>query len=216
MGFTIYKTEDGERVPGVTTVLRMFGGDNEGLIRWAHKLGTNGQSLDDARKKAQNIGTVAHAMIESHLDGETLDTDGVDVEVLQGASRAFGMFKEWSGMVGYEVLAKEEPLVCEELRYGGKMDCVMIQARRVLADWKTSARIYPEHLCQVAAYGKLWDQHYPDQPIEGYVLLRLGKDEALFDHHYRPADSRTMLAAWEAFKHCRALYDLAKTIKKGV
>jgi hypothetical protein len=214
-GWHRYKLADGTAVPSVTTVVKQLGGSAEGLIRWAHRLGLDGKDLDEARQTAMSIGTVAHAMIEAHLGKEPLDTAHVPIDILEGAKRAFDMFVEWAELTRYTVVAKETPLVSETHRFGGRFDCVLVQGRRVLADWKTSTGIYTEHLVQVAAYGALWNENRPGEPIEGYILLRLGKDQPLFDHHYRPANGEAMEDAWKAFLHCRALHDLSTRLKKA-
>ena len=41
---------------------------------------------------------------------------------------------------------------------GGTFDALLSHGRRVLAEWKTSNALYPEHLVQVRAYGALWEE----------------------------------------------------------
>jgi hypothetical protein len=212
--FHEYKTADGRRVPSVTTVLKSLGGNTEGLIRWAHKLGIEGKDLDDARQRPMDVGTTAHAMIEAHLGGRELQLQMLPADILEKARTAFEAWKEWAELTSYTVVAKETPLVSEEHRFGGTFDAVLIKKKRIIVDWKTSAGIYPEHLVQVAAYGALWNETHPTEPIEGFALLRLGRDEGLFDYHLRPPGG-VMVKAWEAFLHARSIHDLMYEVKKA-
>lgn len=215
MAFTRYYTADGQRVPSVTTICKKIAWNTEGLIRWAHKVGLAGQSLDDARQTATTTGTVAHAMIEASIKGEDADISGLPAPVIEGARQAFETWREWAELVRFEPIAAEQSLVSEKHRYGGTFDCVSVNGKVTLTDWKTSLGLYPDHLLQVAAYGALWDEHHPEQPIERFALLRLGKDDPAFDHRVRDPNSEPMLAAWQMFVHARAQYDLAKIVERA-
>ena len=58
---------------------------------------------------------------------------------------------------------------------------MFIGNKRVMGDYKTTASLYPEHLIQVAAYAKLWDEHHPDQPIDGgFYILRFSRESGDF------------------------------------
>jgi len=210
----IYKTSGGKRVPSVTTILKSLSFGNDGLMYWAWKAGDDGLTLEEARAPAVTVGTVAHAMIEAHIKGESADLVGLPADIVSRAMVAFNVWREWAELTGYEMLASEVSLVDDELLFGGTFDCVLLKKKRILVDWKTTSGIYPDHLVQVAAYGHLWNLHHPEAPLDGYALLRLGRDEPLFDYHYRPADG-VMGSAWEMFKIARRAYDLAKEVRKA-
>jgi hypothetical protein len=214
MARVIYKTADGKRVPSVTTIIKSISFGGEGLMYWAWKAGDEGLTLEEARAPAVTVGTVAHALIEAHIKGEEADLVGLPAPIVARALVAFNVWKEWAELTGYKMVESETSLVDDEYRFGGTFDCVMVEKKRVLVDWKTSGGLYPEHLVQIAAYGHLWNKHHPNEPIEGYALLRLGRDEALFDYHFRPPDG-VMLAAWEMFLLARRAYDLAKEVRKA-
>ena len=58
-----------KRIPGVTTI---SGRDPEGkqmLIGWANKMGLRGICSIAYLNHSANIGTMAHKMVEAHLDG---------------------------------------------------------------------------------------------------------------------------------------------------
>ena len=79
-----------------------------------------------------------------------------------------------------------------------------------MADYKTAASLYPEHLLQVVAYGKLWEEHHPDRPIDGgYYILRFSRDYGDFTASW----FGELEDAWQAFLTCRRLYDLKAKVK---
>jgi hypothetical protein len=94
--------------------------------------------------------------------------------------------------------------------YGGCLDSVSINDKYSLLDWKFSNGVYGEYLCQLAAYGHLYDINFPNEKIDGgFHLVRFGKDDASFHHHYWP----DLSIAWQSFELMRKLYDLDKKIK---
>ncbi len=69
-----YRTTDGTKVPGVTTILGRFK-DSGGLLWWAFEQGKAAQrgeinSLYDKRDSAAEAGTIAHDLVEMHIKGE--------------------------------------------------------------------------------------------------------------------------------------------------
>jgi hypothetical protein len=204
MAAKIYKTKAGKRVPSVTTILKNVG-DSEGLIRWANRIGLEGIDLQDARKKAQDVGTLAHAMIEADLKGEKLDTSRVDPELLGPAETSFAAWSKWRALHQLKPVAVEQPLVSEEFQFGGTMDVVFDLDCRTMEDHKTGG-IYPEHLVQIAGYGILWNEHHPDEPIEQYQLLSVHKESGAIKwmswaaEQFQPAID-TFLTARELYGH---------------
>ena len=215
MPANIYKTADGKRVPGVTTVIGgNLGWSKNGLIHWAWEQGINGVDYKDARDKAADTGTIAHAMVEHEVKGEKFDWPGLgfqmggNKEQIKQAQNAYAAFCEWKELVKFKLLFAEHLLVSEKYKFGGQIDIAAIQGKRAIIDIKTSNAIYEDHKIQVAAYGNLWNEHYPDDPIENYYILQLGKDGS-FSYHYWPDLSN----AWRAFLLLRELHDLKKKLK---
>ena len=71
-----YKLENGQKVPGVTSVIGRFK-DSGGLLYWAFeqgKLCERGEisSLNDKRDESADAGTLAHALVEAHIKGDPL------------------------------------------------------------------------------------------------------------------------------------------------
>jgi len=204
-----YFLSDGTRVPSVTTVLSRFK-EASGLMHWAWALGKEGKDYREERDKAADAGTLAHAAVEAWIKDEPYAFAG-DPDVCKKASKAFDAFMEWATQSHLKVTHTEVGLVSEKYKFGGTLDAILIGNRRAMGDWKSSNRIYPEYLVQVAAYGKLWEEHHPEEPIDGgFHLLRFDKEFGDFHHHYWGELDR----AWEAFLHLRDLYEIDKELKR--
>lgn len=226
-----YFTQAGERIPSVTTVLGRFK-ESGALIHWAagqasayiaHNCPLNPSRSEvlilcdqakhayrDVRDKAADAGTMAHEAVEAWIKGNPIVFQG-DPGVCKNAERSFGAFLEWAEMTQLKVTHTEMPLISEKHKFGGTLDAMMMRGKRSLGDWKTSNSVYGEYLCQIAAYGILWEENFPDQPIEGgYHLLRFDKTYGDFKHHYW-AELET---AKKAFLLMRELYSLDSELKK--
>jgi len=209
---SVYKTKDGNRVPGVTTILSRFK-DSGGLIHWAWECGVNGQDYRQVRDNAASIGHAAHDMVECHIRNKIFDSSKYSDECLKKAEVSFQSFLEWAASSHLKADETEFSLISEKYKYGGTGDVMFVKGKRSLGDWKTSNAVYPEYICQLAAYKNLWEENYPDKPIEGGAhLIRFDKNYGDFHHHYYT----DLDDAWESFKHMRALYDLDKILKKRV
>ncbi len=189
------------------------------------------------RESAADAGTLAHAAVEAHIKEQAarvatasksqlkrlrhsppnwpelikaLDRPA-DEETIARAKNAFESFLNWAGQSNLIVTHTEIRLVSEAHRFGGTPDAMFIHGKRALGDWKTSNSIYAEYLMQIAAYGILWEEHYPDDPITGgYHLLRFDKTYADFTHkHWNELETAKI-----AFLKLREAYELEKELKK--
>jgi len=210
MAHTIYRTKDGVRVPSVTTVLGRFK-ESGGLIHWAWECGKDGKDYREERDKAASAGTLAHEMVEAFVRGTDRPHHAVDPGIERKAEQAFGAFKEWAGATRLQVTHPELRLVSERFAFGGTLDAILVSDKVAIGDWKTSNNVYGDYLCQVAAYGLLWEENFPDQPITGgYHIIRFDKEYGDFHHHAYPEldDARQM------FLHLRDAYALDKRVSK--
>lgn len=203
-----YHTRDGTKVPSVTTVISRFK-DSGGLIWWAWNEGKEGRDYRVTRDAAASAGTMAHAAVETWIHGKPFEFRG-DADICKKARTAFDAFLEWTDQTQLRIIHSEMPLVSEQYRFGGTFDAILVKGKRAIGDWKSSNALYPEMLVQVAAYGQLWNENFPDQPIEGgFHLLRFDKVYGDFHAHWWGE----LDAAWQAFLHLRALYDIDKELK---
>jgi hypothetical protein len=206
-----YFTKNGTKVPSVTTILGRFK-ESGGLIWWAWDLGRQGKDYRAEKDIAAEAGTLAHAAIDAYIHKQPFEWRGTP-EIQAKAISAYEAFLEWSRQTNMVCEETELPLVSEKYQYGGTFDSILVKGKRAMGDWKSSNAIYPEYLCQLAAYGNLWNENYPDRPIAGgYHLLRFDKTYADFHHHYW-AELDT---AWKAFLLLRQLYEYDKELKARV
>jgi len=208
-----YKLKDGTRVPSVTTILHSWHPEGiEGLLGWANKLGREGKSHKEERDSAAAAGTMAHEAAEAWAHGREFKFEGPE-EVCAKAKISYGAFLEWTNQTQFKVTDTELPLVSEKYRFAGTFDCMLMKGKRVLGDIKTSNSLQPTYLCQIAAYGKLWEENFPDKPIDGgYILLRFDRTYGDFSQKWWPG----LDAAWRAFLHLRGLYDEAKELRARI
>jgi hypothetical protein len=213
-----YKDADGKRLPSVTTIISRFK-DSGGLLYWANTEGLNGKTLDEARMPAATAGTMAHALVEAHLNKRELPKLEGDPEVIAKAQSAFGAFKNWSNLVNLEVLHTEVSLASAKHRFGGTLDAIGIVRKMgnglCLVDWKSSNSVWADYLYQMAAYKLLWEENYGGEEHRitgGFHLCRFAKDAGDFAHHHYPA----LEDATTAFLKMRELYDLVKAVEKRV
>lgn len=208
---TPYLLASGDRVPSVTTIIGRFK-ESGGLIHWAWNLGKEGKDYREVRDQAADAGTMAHHAVEAWLHGREFAFEG-DAEVCRKAQTAYGAFLDWATQTNLRVTHTEVPLISERHKFGGTFDALLVQNERAMGDWKSSNNCYPEYLIQVAAYGKLWEENHPDEPITGgFHLLRFDKEFGDFHHHWWSELDR----AWDAFLHLRELYEIDKELKRRV
>ncbi len=216
-----YTLKDGTRVPGTTTIIGRFK-DSGALLHWAFEQGRSGVAhLYEKRDQAADIGTLAHKMIEDHVNG--LEVVEPDDERGKSAWNAYQQYRTWERMSGIELLSKyqEISLVSERYRFGGTPDALgAIDTTLILLDWKTSNGVYPDYALQLAAYKHLVEEGVrldTREPLDmgevkSFELLRIAKDYPDFEHrHFGELD-----VAWEQFKALRACYDRDKELKKRV
>jgi hypothetical protein len=183
---------------------------------WAFNQGKSGAAeLYERSGQAADIGTVAHAMVQSWIHGNLgmiARPDSMAAEDYAKAETAFQAYLTWERQSRLQLLQTEVSLVSERYRYGGTLDAIgEIDGGICLLDWKTSNAIYADMLCQIAAYGELWNDIHADQPLTGgFHLLRFAKTEGDFAHFHFPR----LDDALELFLLYRRAYDLDKQLKK--
>lgn len=131
------------RVPGVTTVLKVLGG-YEGIP-------------ERILKKAADRGTAVHKMTEMDDDG-TLDVASLDDDML-GYLQGYWRFKEeWRP----EILDAEVPDYHPTLKYAGTRDRRLILRKHGgILDVKSCYRLMPSTGPQTAAYLEIYNANVP-------------------------------------------------------
>lgn len=208
---------DGERVPGVTTIISRFK-PSGGLIHWAWQQGRDGKDYRETKEAAANAGTIAHDMVEADIYGATFDDTALDPLLVHKARGAFAAYQEWKAQTQLSVAESEVTLLSRVHRFGGTLDALFVRGALALGDWKTSNAVYADYLIQLGGYALLWEENYPDRPITGgFHLLRFSKQEhpddpVSFAHHYWS----NLDLAKQQFLLYRQAYDNDKRLSKLV
>ena len=147
-----YKTSDGTVVPGATTITGLL--NKPFLVTWANRLGLEGIDSSKYTDEAAKIGTLAHALIQSHLTAEELDMSDFSPVQVDQAENAILSFFEWKKKHELEPLQCEAPFVSDEMKYGGTIDCYcLLDGKATLLDFKTGKAIYDEYFVHPAKAG---------------------------------------------------------------
>ena len=215
-----YRNAEGKTLPSVTTILKEKGEDPGGLMHWAWKIGTEGGDYRDERGRAASIGTVAHRGVENDIRGLPFDVEAMrdvwDDEAVDCVVRALEAWAAWKERTRMKPIITELMDVSERLQYGGQLDIVaMINGKRAVVDLKATNALHAKNICQTRAYGYIWDEKHPDEPIEEYHLLRLGKEDAAFHHSYYDRHSPTIRVAMLTWLNCRENYMLNRPLGGG-
>lgn len=206
MPHTEYRLKSGAMVPSVTTVMSKFK-DPGPLQYWSWQQGKEGKDFRESMQKAADIGSAAHARVEAFIKQKPFDPAGMDPAVVEASLKPWAAFQEWADGTKFQPVESELPLVSERHRFGGCMDMSLFRGKLALGDLKSSKDIYPEYWVQLAGYRILYEENFPDKPLEGGLhILRIGKQDGEFDHSWRAIDSPVAKAATEMFLALREAY----------
>ena len=215
-----YKVGD-EVVPGVTTIIKTsLGWGMHALIAWNVKMVKEGRDPKEVMQSAADSGTLAHTLVERYcklaldLPIEPGDPyEGYSPDQIKNADNAFRAFIKWKEGSKLSILYAEFEAISAEEKYGGTIDIVFEtqQGDIEICDIKTTNYLLPDHLIQVAAYGKAFQEQSGLTVIGGH-LLRFGKGDATVFHH-TAWDDTAMSIGYDAFVHLRRLYDLKKQVE---
>lgn len=180
-----YRNSAGLPVPGTSDITKRFM-NRDRLLYWAFNRGKSGAAkLYD--NEALDIGTCVHMMAELDLKGSPsrdiefyLTATLPDRDQQAKARSAFAAYIEWREGFHVSALIQEISLVSETLQFGGTPDAIArIRRGRGMLDFKstTKGEVYEDHVLQLAAYGILWEETHPGEPLdEGYHLILLPKE----------------------------------------
>ena len=206
-----YTLKDGRIAPGVTTVLD--GLSKPAMLIWSNQIGLAGYELRKYVDELASIGTLAHAMIERHLQGGFSEEDFPDFtrNQYERALVPFKKYVEWEKQHSVEVILSEKPLVSEVFRFGGTADGILkIDGIATLIDFKTSKAIYDEHLIQCAANTVLAEEN--GYKVDAFRVLQIGRnaDEGFSEKTVAYAE---MEKYWMVFKGALDVYYAKKALE---
>lgn len=183
---------------GVTTVLKVL--NKPALVQWAanevvgyikgnaeeavkNLFYVSADCLEEARTahrrkadKAAEHGTDAHALVEKWIRFGIEECDGRP-EITFIINERIQSFIDWADQNVDRFLFAERPLHSHDLFVAGTADFAYIgkDGKRYIGDFKTSSGIWDEYWLQCAAY-RMLAEHEGDEPYDGSVIVRLGKD----------------------------------------
>ena len=130
--------------PTVTKLIDLL--NKPALLKWANKIGLEGVSLDDYRKKSAKKGTSLHNQIENFI------LNGVDFENEKYQEKFLKLIED------KEILSVEENI--ENEWFKGRLDCrLKIEGVSYVVDFKSSKNVYFEQKLQLAAYKMCYPDH---------------------------------------------------------
>jgi len=225
----------GKQVRSVTNVIaQQLGWNKNALLGWTRKLMIQGKDPQKELRKAGNIGTLAHKMIEEFIKGGSVYLDDYTPEEISKAKTAYYGYYDWQRNKQIKFVETEMKLVSDKYNFGGTFDGVAIigsgnAEKLVLIDFKTSANLYDEFIVQLAAYRQLWNEHIDQKytlkntpvanehprvlesrkkmwKIKGAIVLQVKKDERGFVEHN--VNIKDLNWGWKVFKHILKLQEL--------
>lgn len=205
---TVYKLQDGTRVPGCTTITGVM--DKPALVAWANKIGLQGIQVREYVDELARIGTLAHYIIECTCKGEKPDYSDSTPNQISLAENSAIKWLDWQKQTGFVPEHNELVLVSEKHRFGGTLDIIgTIGNKRVLVDIKTCRGIYSEHRTQVAGGYLLLAREHEARlgKIDEVIITRVGRDETEGFEEVRVGPNLCD-AHMRRFLVCRELYDL--------
>lgn len=204
---TVYKTAAGKRVPGATTITGLL--NKPHLVKWANNLGLEGIDSSKYTDEAAAVGTLAHAMVQAHLQGEQIDLSVFSPVQVDLAQNAVLSYLEWESRHTIKPIICEVPMVSEKMRFGGTVDCYCeLDGIPTLLDFKTGKAIYDEYFVQTSAYKALLLEH--GYPVERVQILRIGRDETEGFEERAITDTSKY---YEIFKHLLGVYYMKKELR---
>ena len=149
-----YKTDDGDFVPSVTTILEAYP-KGAAYYSW---LKEHGKDADEIRDEAGRRGSVVHKLTEDY-------DMGAEVNLVNPNGSIYYKLNEWAMFERYVEFRSrfqfvtdciELNIISKELGFAGTIDRVInMNGERILLDIKTSNAIYPSYWLQLAAYNAL-------------------------------------------------------------
>lgn len=104
-------------------------------------------------RKAADIGTGTHKLIEWHVRTALGEPVGPEPTVADESLWAFMAWQDWAKEVTLEPILCEQIVYSRQYGYAGTMDLLAnVRGVPTLLDWKTGKAVYPEAFLQSVAY----------------------------------------------------------------
>lgn len=211
---TIYRNQDGKRVPGCSTIAGIL--DKPALKFWANKLGLENIDVKKYVDSLADAGVLAHHMAECEFRGIKLEQSYLNEYSKVDRDRAdnsMRSFRAWRGQHDIEVIVVELKLVSEKYQFGGQLDSIlMVDGVITLVDIKTAKALYgptDEKWTQLAGYEILANEH--GYAVDDARILRIGREES---EGFEFAQSPNRELHRNRFIKCREIYEIDKQLRR--
>ena len=203
-----YKLRSGEIVPGVTTICGLRA--KPFLVPWANKLGLRGIDSTKYVDEKADIGSLAHLMVQNHLQNKSTDTSEYSQFVIDQANNCYMKFLNWEKKHTLEPIFLEKELVSEGERFGGCIDYYgKVDGVLELLDFKTAKAIWNEVDYQLAGYEILLESEFLE--VNNRRILRIGRTE---DEGFEEKERRDLTLQKVIFRALLTIYNTEKLLKK--
>lgn len=166
-GKHFYVNSKGEKVPSVTTILSVI--NKPDLLKWANALGLKHIGYEEYMNSRAEIGTDFHKMAEDYMSGRPVE--GVH---FKESIEMFNRFMIWAKNHYYKVYRSEFSLVGK--RFGGTIDAIAdVDGAFSIVDYKTAKEVYIDFFIQLAGYGLLLKEIFPEtyKHIKAFGVLTM-------------------------------------------
>ena len=162
------------------------------------------------KQKAANLGRSVHKIIELMFRSEMNSSDLLNI-IDSDYYPAVTAFFKWKTSYDIKALGNEEIVYHEKFKYAGTLDFrCEFNGEKHIVDFKTSKRIYPEMLLQLASYKYAYEFMHPEDTGYKIGILRLDKDNKGFE--WKTWSEDVVSIAWNAFKYLVKYYHEVKLL----
>ena len=176
------------KYPSVTTILDVL--NKPGLMYYYGKHGTKKASL--ISRMAATLGNRIHKYIELDRNGngdkylERLRKEGKYKRKLW---RLVNQYERFKANYKYIPMKVEKTIYSKKHKYAGTLDGLgtitrikkikprLLKTNLIVADWKSSGKIYPEYILQVVAYYFAVKEMHPGIKLSGICIVSYNKEE---------------------------------------
>lgn len=176
----------------------------------------------DKTQDQADVGSIVHHYAEHGEMSE--DYDKLSDEDKSRADNGIKSFDEWKKTT-LPVILKTEFLVfsLKQLYVGTADGLAEINGKKYLIDYKTSKGVYSDHVYQVSAYLKAYEEEYGEK-LEGAIVIHFRKDD-VYDKEgnliyeagtfgMKTLSRGELVKAFKGFKALQSVYEVDKEIIK--
>ena len=153
-----------------------------------YKNGRVRHAFQATKHEAADIGTMADKWITWSVDKELGKNVGAEPEIPDASMVADNAWLEWRKKVTFKPITTQIRVASQHLEVAGTIDCIaLVNGHRVVIDWKTSRKVYPEAHMQVDIYRRMYNEIEGNAATAG-IIVWLPKNEGDGTFNVVPVD----------------------------